>query len=124
MTQPPTAPPGWYPTLTRGVDRWWDGTQWTESLQTQDYATYGFWRGSEIGSLVGAIVLFITSIPVFGVALLFLLSGSWVFLGVGLLGLVLIGGGVLMLFNYWGVRRGAAASLAEEAAAFRARESG
>ncbi|MCX3059766.1 DUF2510 domain-containing protein, partial [Streptomyces beihaiensis] len=31
MSRPPTPPPGWYPDPgDPSVERWWDGTEWTQ----------------------------------------------------------------------------------------------
>ena len=33
-TQQPEPSPGWYPDrITAGMNRWWDGTQWTSHTQ-------------------------------------------------------------------------------------------
>jgi hypothetical protein len=38
MSVSPAAPPGWYPDA-QGVTRWWDGSQWTSTVQPPPRST-------------------------------------------------------------------------------------
>jgi hypothetical protein len=51
-----TTPPGWYPDPSSGVQRWWDGNQWTEHFQKPKPKQNGL-RGCAVVLLIFALII-------------------------------------------------------------------
>ena len=76
MSDPTNAvPPGWYPDQS-GVQRWWDGTQWTEQVQAPyDPATRALALKAPDGTKTGTVwIWLIVLLPLLGLSSIFLID--------------------------------------------------
>lgn len=109
MSEQQSPAPGWYP-QPDGTQRWWDGSAWTEHLvaptpTTRKIAGITFGTGSEVGSLVAAILCLVLLPGVALIAVAASVDGNGALAVVGAAGAIAIAVFATLGFgNYWVLR--------------------